>query len=78
MLNIKKRKIMLFGTRKRIKNQMVRLTFKDNVIEVVDIFKYICVIFDNCLNCDIHLSETTLSYCLRWQSVVEGVQYRCR
>ena len=30
MFNIKKCKIMLFGTRKRIKNQSVRLIYRDN------------------------------------------------
>ena len=74
MLNIKKCKIMLFGTRKRIKNQSVRLIYRDNVIEVVNEFKYLGVLFDNCLKWDIHISKT-VSKISRTISCIKRIKY---
>ena len=62
------------GQRKRIKNQSVRLIYKDNVIEVVNEFKYLGVLFDNCLKWDIHISKT-VSKISRTISCIKRIKY---
>ena len=71
-LNIKKTKLMMFGTWQALtKFKDIRLTY-DNNIEIVDKFKYLGVVFDP------HLSWTKhVNYMVACRELVPQIRWSC-
>ena len=56
-INAKKTKVMVFGTKRMIKNQVMKIRHDNNFLENVSDFKYLGVILVQNLNWSLHLSK---------------------
>ena len=57
-LNTNKCKAMLFGTHKKVRAKQILIQHESQVIEQVNNFKYLGIIFDNLLKFDKHIDKT--------------------
>ena len=55
-INAKKTKVMVLGTKRKIKNQVMKIKHDNNFLDSVSDFKYLGVILDQNLNWSLHLS----------------------
>ena len=55
-INAKKTKVMMFGTKQKIKNKIIKVKHGNDFLENVTTFKYLGVILDQSLNWSLHVS----------------------
>ena len=57
-INAKKTKLMIFGTRSRVKNaKNVKIVINNEKIQTVPSFKYLGILLDSTLNYNLHISS---------------------